>query len=437
MLSWAELYQNVILPLSLLTAVLFFFKGIPHKENFVLRLLCVTIGCLAISYCLEYARLLGFFGSYSGEVRFFRWLIFCGISACTGWCYQCDCYQIEKAILCGCSVQYSAYSIYGITRILLGYVYKGIQYTTIKHSVLLLIVYFIWYMVMYCLFIRKQRGYLDSIRIRGVMPLALGILVASFVMDIQRGGMGILQNILFRVMAILVCMLILVVVLKVKENYRLEQEIATINQLSCMKRDYYESFKENLEVLNIKCHDYKHQISQFYKKLEDVSENEWLKELEESIQIYDTMIRTGNEDVDIVLMEKKMICDQEGICFTYTFAREKLGFIKKSDIYSLFGNLLDNAIEAVKQIDNPGKKQISLEIKRVGMLLYINLYNYYAVEPQWQNGNLMSTKEDKNQHGYGVKSIKMIVEKYCGEINISAEKGIFGVNVLLPIPNAE
>ena len=106
-----------------------------------------------------------------------------------------------------------------------------------------------------------------------------------------------------------------------------------------------------------------------------------------------------------------------------------LNFIENEDIYSLFGNLIDNSIEAVNQLDD-NEKIISLKIKQVGNIVSISIKNRYKGKIQMENNLPLSKKEDNIHHGFGMKSIKMVCEKYNGNLKLNIENNIFIVTIL-------
>lgn len=97
----------------------------------------------------------------------------------------------------------------------------------------------------------------------------------------------------------------------------------------------------------------------------------------------------------------------------------------------MFGNILDNAIEAVYKLKNNEKRQINIVIKNVYSLISITVENYYEGNIVLdKNGLPITTKDNKDFHGFGMKSIKMIVDKYHGDMNITKRNDIFSLNIL-------
>ena len=106
--------------------------------------------------------------------------------------------------------------------------------------------------------------------------------------------------------------------------------------------------------------------------------------------------------------------------------------MKDYDIYSLFGNALDNAIEYVLNLEEE-KRFIRLNVKIIGENLLIHMENYFSGELIYDNGLPKTTKEDKDYHGYGMKSIQLIVNKYDGDLNISLDNNVFSLFIMFPI----
>ena len=107
-----------------------------------------------------------------------------------------------------------------------------------------------------------------------------------------------------------------------------------------------------------------------------------------------------------------------------------LNFLAPIDITTIFGNLLDNAIEATEKVE-PSKRAISLNINQKGKLVLIYIYNTYQENLKIENNKLITTKKDSFNHGFGLKSIENIVKKYNGDLKISTNNNIFELNIIL------
>ncbi len=102
----------------------------------------------------------------------------------------------------------------------------------------------------------------------------------------------------------------------------------------------------------------------------------------------------------MALSGKMLACTNLGITMTCLADGRRIGFMEDSDIYALFGNILDNAIEATKTVTEEEKRIISLTIGTTGDLLLIDSQNYYAGEVQFVDGLPQTSKENKEYHGF-------------------------------------
>ena len=197
----------------------------------------------------------------------------------------------------------------------------------------------------------------------------------------------------------------------------------------------YKISKENIDLINLKCHDMKHQIREIgtSKRLD----REVIEDLERSISVYDSVVKTENEALDIILTEKSFKCLKHNIILNCIADGKKLNFMKNSDVYSLFGNALDNAIEAVMRLREKEKRVIGLKVYSVGGLITVNIRNFYEGGLRLDETGLpRTTKADKDQHGFGLKSIQLVVEKYGGNLSVAAKENVFNLNILIPAVQA-
>lgn len=208
-------------------------------------------------------------------------------------------------------------------------------------------------------------------------------------------------------------------------------EFHTMQKLWLEEQKQYRLVKENIDAINIKCHDLKHQI----RHLRETSQVDpvYLDDLERSISIYNSAIRTGNETLDVVLTDKRLHCATHGIQFTCIAEGGKMDFMEVMDIFSLFGNVLDNAIECEAALA-PETRFIHLSVRSMNQFLLIHVENHFEGKLELRDGIPITTKADKDYHGYGMLSIRRIVEKYGGNFVIISEDQLFQIDIMLPIP---
>ena len=230
----------------------------------------------------------------------------------------------------------------------------------------------------------------------------------------------------------ILCVMIFKIQISFIDNRKLKKELLITQQLLHKSEEQYSLNKENIDLINIKCHDLKHQIREFGSK-ENVDKNA-IKELENIIKIYDSNIKTGNEALDLILTEKSLICTKNHILLKFYGDCECLSFMEKVDLYSLFGNAIDNAIEAVSKINDYDKRRINLIVKNMMSFVSINVENYFEGQIELdKQGIPKTTKNNVQYHGFGMKSIKLIINKYHGDLKIVTDDDIFSLCILFPL----
>ncbi|MGN1157601.1 MAG: ATP-binding protein, partial [Agathobacter sp.] len=212
----------------------------------------------------------------------------------------------------------------------------------------------------------------------------------------------------------------------------MKQELELVTLLLQKEQEQYRLSKENIDIINQKCHDLKHQI-RAVRKVTEEERDQYLKEIEESISIYEAIVQTGNEVLDTILTEKSLYCRKKGITISCVADGKLLDFIHPMDLYSLFGNALDNSIEAVEQFEEEEKRQIDVLIFKQQNFLVVNIINPSKEVLAMEDEMPITTKRDKNLHGFGLRSMKYIVKKYDGFFNITQEDGCFSLKFLFPI----
>ena len=100
----------------------------------------------------------------------------------------------------------------------------------------------------------------------------------------------------------------------------------------------------------------------------------------------------------------------------------------------IFISCLDNALENVAQIKDLKKRILCVNIRQIHQMSLITVKNYYASAPVLKNGIPLTTKTDRSEHGYGMKSIQSVVSKYNGTLSIKTDHDIFSIDIMLPVP---
>ena len=224
--------------------------------------------------------------------------------------------------------------------------------------------------------------------------------------------------------------------LRIRE-YMVEVENSSMQALLRSQYEQYRYYQSSMEMIHIKYHDLKHYITYLRAEPDMGKRKEALDRIEAELDENHLVDRTGNQVLDTILGAKIFQGQKIHARFTCVCDGKLLDFIHVTDICTIFGNALDNALEAVAVIDDQEKRLIHLSVRRNKNFVLISVLNYCGdvadVADMTRDNFLKTSKQDKENHGYGVKSIRYTVEKYNGTLNIDRKDGWFGIHILFPI----
>ncbi|MCR5396688.1 MAG: ATP-binding protein [Lachnospiraceae bacterium] len=207
----------------------------------------------------------------------------------------------------------------------------------------------------------------------------------------------------------------------------LEDEIEVIKELYSKEIEQYKFSHSMMDMINLKYHDIRHQIRDIGQQA--MMSKEVISELEDAVGVYDSLFKTDNVAIDVILAEKSLICQRHHITLSCIVDGKQLNFLKEAEIYSLFGNLLDNAIRAV--MDLPVEmRMISLSVKKENDFITICEYNYFKGDISFSDGLPLTSKKDSSNHGYGTRSVLYTAEKYGGTASFYTDHQIFYANII-------
>lgn len=216
-------------------------------------------------------------------------------------------------------------------------------------------------------------------------------------------------------------------------NMRNEAELEAFRSILSMQYAQYRQSKENIEILNHKYHDLKHQIAVLRAEEDPAKREAHLDDMERGIRDYEARFKTGNPVVDTVLTGKALSCTRHGITFTCVAEGSLIETLDVMDVCTILGNALDNAIEAEQAIADPERRLIHLSISRLSGFVLIRVENTIDGPIVFDGAFPKSTKGDPRNHGFGLRSIERIAASYGGSASVSTDDGTFELRILLPI----
>lgn len=182
-------------------------------------------------------------------------------------------------------------------------------------------------------------------------------------------------------------------------------------------------------------HDYHNHIQTMkaYLQMNKIEElNQYLNNLDNDLNTVDTVIKTGNVMIDAILNSKISLAKAKDINVNAKAIVPNQLKILEIDLCVIIGNLLDNAIEACLKIENESDRFIRIYVDIFKEQLYISVQNANGGMIKKIGKTYQSTKLT-NSHGFGLKRIDNIVNKYNGYINRQNEEGVFATEVMLPL----
>jgi len=446
-LNSAFWYKFVFMAELLLAEAVIVFR-LKRRRLFALRFVLALIGAAGLCFAVPV---------FPGIWNAFVYLLLFGISI--GALVACFDERIIKIVFCAVAaytLQHIAYELFNLSAVAMGMsqtqnaydnslfgmliIYANSGHAFVSGNPFTLLVYLFEYGITYFFgyfFIdRKLDGRtdfgLDNVKMFAVAVIILffDIVVSSVISYYSNLDYNRVYLILLDLFNLFCCIFALYLQFDIDDRGKLKSDLDIIKRLWQEKEEQYNESKANIELINQKCHDLKHQIRTIGSH--NALDASVVKEIESVISIYDSSVKTDNDALDIILTEKSLYCSKRDIKLCCIIDGKKLGFMTDADLYALFGNLVDNAIEAVETLDK-GKRVISLTIKETCGFLTINIHNYFDKEIVFENKLPVSTKGDNAYHGYGMKSVQMLCNKYGGEMSIKARNNVFNLNIVFPI----
>ena len=213
-------------------------------------------------------------------------------------------------------------------------------------------------------------------------------------------------------------------------EYIAEKELSAMNVILKSQYDQYRNYQDSLDLIQMKYHDLKHQITALRAESDAEKRKKWIDAMEEEVSAFENMSKTGNQVLDTILAAKIFHCRKNHIQITCVADGKLLDFIHVTDLCSIFGNALDNAIEAAEKCED-GKGKITCIFRNINDMFIFKVKNTSIYKPYEKNTKFYTSKKEKDEHGWGIESVKQIVRKYNGEIDFKYDKDFFEVEIII------
>lgn len=180
-------------------------------------------------------------------------------------------------------------------------------------------------------------------------------------------------------------------------------------------------------------HDYHNHMQKIraHLALNELKEvNDYIDQMETQLNAIDLKYKTGNTGMDAILNSKLTLAEENGLEIKCDAKLPEFLPINQVDLCVLLGNLIDNAIEACEKIEGKQRKFLRIYLCVMKSQLYISVSNATNEVVRKLDKEYITNK--RGNHGYGLRRINLIVEKYKGFINRQNEPGVFATEVMLP-----
>lgn len=426
-MKWGFYSGNIYFIVEILLAELIFLYPAPKRKLFILRF---TLSMAAMIALAAFTPRITAFHNIVNDLFRFLFLFSASMGA------MALCFKLKFGVLLSmCSAGYAVQHLaYQASRLMMKIpILPNFSTAVLSRSRLFeIVVMTIIYVAAFFTFGRlsaKNEFYKNS----DIRFDILSIVTVFICMGLTRftrlfGESGNITNSLY---SIVCCLLALYIQFNLHRLYLAKHEAMAIERVRTEEKKQYEISKNAIDAINIKCHDLKHKLSAYDGRLPQ----DELADLKKDIDVYEGIIQTGNDALNVLLTEKSIKCKTEGITLTYAGDGSALSFMKTMDIYSLFGNAVDNAIEAVEKLTQSEKKIIDITVEQRGDLLFFNFTNYCDGQIVLEEGLPKTTKADSpGYHGFGMKSMKLIAEKYGGELSATVSGDRFNLSIYITKP---
>ena len=226
-----------------------------------------------------------------------------------------------------------------------------------------------------------------------------------------------------------VVLMMSVLVFNINRQYEVEKELARLKseQAELLERDYTavnRAYQVNAKLFH-DLHNHIGVLRQFLT-LEKYGEAvRYLDELQAPVRNLTATVWTGDETADYLINSKAAMAEEAGIRFQAQVEFPRRTNIRSVDLCAILGNLLDNAIEAARQVTDPSGRTVALTIRRIHQMLVIKVENSFAAAPVQEGGELKTTKTEGGLHGWGLKSAQTAAEKYDGMVQAGVSGEVF------------
>lgn len=231
----------------------------------------------------------------------------------------------------------------------------------------------------------------------------------------------------------LMCLIMYFVVQQMSKDNQTKLEYELMKEKEKYSKESMEIIKRSNEELREFKHDLKNYLLPLQEAMETMPQSEMAKvweKINQKIEGVQTLIQTGNSYVDSMINTKITLARSEKVDVKCTILSKMEG-IDDLEFCSVFGNLMDNAIEAERKVTE--KKEIIIFVEEKMGYLRLEIQNKIEKSVLNENSSLNTTKKDTSSHGIGHKSVKRTMQKVGGALKYYETGDLFCAEAVFPI----
>lgn len=323
---------------------------------------------------------------------------------------------------------------------LMDFVYQGNVMTQVEGTVILKWQIYIFIMLLRMLFLtvayRLLKNFKYDIREKDVVIISISFLLVFSVSFASTYGYLNLKmsdtSSLDLITSVLSVVFIVQFLYSRNVSYLREQEQRDKMQIAQLQQQYsyyQDKLKEEERIRSI-YHDMKNHLLVLEGSQGTEATRQMAQELRSQIASYEDYIHTGNDFLDIIIRDKAEKAREKHIDFSAFVDFRDADFIEPLDISTLFGNGIDNAIEASEKLAEE-QRVILVKAGKIQDFISILIENN-CLDEAYAGGE--TTKADKFLHGFGISNMQKVAEKYSGTCTTTQANGRFTLKILLPLP---
>lgn len=355
--------------------------------------------------------------------------------ACAVYCFQGSPSVVAAACMAGFATQHIANKATILFR-LIPAVGAAVERSPILNGPLEVLIFTGVYSLIYVVFARHVHPGSGSRRL-DILSATITVLcigVNRLVVDTAQASVQ--HEAAVCIYAIIGCVFALIIQVYISRWEQERSQALIMGRLLADSEKQYEQWKANAELINVSVHDIRHMLA----RVEALAEKKHielpdLQAVRKAVDRFTPSVRTGSDVSDVLLRNMADLCEQNHITLHCAVQTDLLSQFDGMSLYFLFANAIDNAIESVSRVEEPDKRLIDVGIRSFGSAVVIHIWNYYTGTLDFADG-LPVTRGDRSIHGFGMKSIGLIVDRLGGVLNVKAENGVFNLDILLPTEEA-